>query len=121
MLKSFRSATTLVATSIGAIGVVLVLYAWRLPPFDSSVQSTDNAYVRGQVTLVSPQLAGYVGEVAVQDFQHVKAGQILVKLDDRIFAQKLEQAKATLERGHQAIPRPLSVEPVGTTGIGGTG
>ena len=49
MLKSFRSATTLVAASIGAIGVVLVLYAWRLPPFDSSVQSTDNAYVRGQV------------------------------------------------------------------------
>ena len=101
MLKSFRSATTLVATSIGAIGVVLVLYAWRLPPFDSSMQSTDNAYVRGQVTLVSPQLAGYVGEVAVQDFQHVKAGQILVKLDDRIFAQKLEQAKATLA-GQQA-------------------
>ena len=101
MLKSFRSATTLVAASIGAIGVVLVLYAWRLPPFDSSVQSTDNAYVRGQVTLVSPQLAGYVGEVAVQDFQHVKAGQILVKLDDRIFAQKLEQAKATLA-GQQA-------------------
>jgi len=52
--------------------------------------------VRGQITLVSPQLAGYVAEVAVQDFQEVKAGQLLVKLDDRIFEQKLQQAKATL-------------------------
>jgi multidrug resistance efflux pump len=101
MFKLFRSTTTLVATSVGAIGVTLVLYAWQLPPFDSSVQTTDNAYVRGQVTLVSPQLAGYVAEVAVQDFQQVKAGQLLVKIDDRIFAQKLEQAKATLA-GQQA-------------------
>jgi multidrug resistance efflux pump len=96
MLKFLRSTATLVALVIGIAGITLILYAWRLPPFTSSVQTTDNAYVRGQVTVISPQLAGYIAEVAVQDFQKVEAGQLLVKIDDRIFQQKLEQARATL-------------------------
>src|SRR5215217_8021748 len=100
MTKYFRSTATIVAA---IVGVALVLYAWRLPPFVSSVQTTDNAYVRGQITVVSPQLAGYVAEVAVQDFQHVKAGQLLVKIDDRIFEQKLQQAKATLASQQAAL------------------
>ena len=103
MSKLFQSTATLVAGIIGIAGVVLVLYAWRLPPFTSTVQTTDNAYVRGQLTVVAPQLAGYVAEVAVQDFQQVKAGQLLVKIDDRIFAQKLEQAKATLASQQAAL------------------
>jgi multidrug resistance efflux pump len=103
MSKFIKSATTLVAAILGVAGVVLVLYAWRLPPFGTSVQTTDNAYVRGQLTVVAPQLAGYVAEVAVQDFQRVKAGQLLVKIDDRIFAQKLEQVKATLSSQQAAL------------------
>jgi multidrug resistance efflux pump len=59
--------------------------------------------VRGQITVISPQLAGYVAEVAVQDFQKVKAGQLLVRIDDRIFQQKLEQAKATLAAQKAAL------------------
>ncbi|MEE1613464.1 HlyD family secretion protein [Microvirga sp. CF3016] len=96
MLKFLRSTATLVAVVIGVAGAALVLYAWRLPPFTSSVETTDNAYVRGQVTLISPQLTGYIAEVPVQDYQKVKAGQLLVRIDDRIYEQKLQQAKATL-------------------------
>lgn len=103
MFKFLRSTATLAAAILGIAGVVLVLYAWRLPPFVSSVESTDNAYVRGQITLVSPQLAGYVAEVAVQDFQEVRAGQLLVRLDDRIYEQKLQQAKATLASQKAAL------------------
>lgn len=103
MSKVFRSATTLLAAALGIAGILLVLYAWRLPPFTSSVQTTDNAYVRGQVTIISPQLAGYIAEVAVQDFQRVKAGQLLVKIDDRIYEQKLQQAKATLASQQAAL------------------
>jgi multidrug resistance efflux pump len=103
MLKFLRSTATFVALVIGIAGAVLVLYAWRLPPFTSSVETTDNAYVRGQVTVISPQLAGYIAEVAVQDFQQVQAGQLLVKIDDRIYEQKLEQAKATLASQKAAL------------------
>jgi multidrug resistance efflux pump len=103
MSKVYRSASTIVAAIIGITGALLVLYAWRLPPFTSTVQTTDNAYVRGQVTIISPQLAGYVEQVLVQDFQHVTAGQELVIIDDRIYEQRLEQAKATLATQEAAL------------------
>ena len=64
------------------------------------MQRTDNAYVRGQVTVISPQLSGYVTEVGVQDFQQVSAGQVLVRVDDRIYRQRVEQAEATLAAQH---------------------
>jgi len=103
MSKVFRSTSTILAAVAGIAGVLLVLYAWRLPPFTSTVQTTDNAYVRGQVTIISPQLAGYVDRVLVQDFQHVKTGQILVTIDSRIYEQRLEQAKATLASQQAAL------------------
>ncbi|WP_102959226.1 HlyD family secretion protein [Mangrovicella endophytica] len=97
MRKIFGSFATYVALLIGITGVTLVLYAWRLPPFASTVETTNDAYVRGQVTVISPQLAGYVAEVAVQDYQSVKTGQTLLRIDDRIYRQKLSQARATLD------------------------
>ncbi|MFB3304015.1 HlyD family secretion protein [Pseudomonas sp. AMR01] len=82
--------------AIAIVGVLIVLYAWQLPPFSSAVETTENALVRGQVTIIGPQLSGYVFEVPVQDFQYVKAGDLLVRLDDRIYKQRLDQALAQL-------------------------
>ncbi len=82
---------------VALAGVLIVLYAWQLPPFTSPIQSTENAQVRGQTTLISPQLSGYVYEVPVQDFQFVKTGDLLVRLDDRIYKQRLDQALAQLD------------------------
>ncbi|MXQ12551.1 HlyD family secretion protein [Microvirga makkahensis] len=117
MPKIFRSASTILAAIAGFAGVLLVLYAWRLPPFTSTVQSTDNAYVRGQVTIISPQLAGYVNQVLVQDFQHVKAGQVLVTIDSRIYEQKLEQAKATLASQQAALANSAQKQRSAEAGI----
>lgn len=94
--KALRSPGSLIALLVAAAGALLVLYAWRLPPFGSAVESTENAYVKGQITIISPQLAGYVKEVAVQDFQTVKAGDLLVQIDERIYQKRLQQAQATL-------------------------
>lgn len=81
---------------ITLVVVLLILFLWKLPPFAGSVQRTDNAYVRGQVTVIAPQLSGYVTRVLVQDFQSVRAGQPLVEIDRRIYGQRLDQARATL-------------------------
>lgn len=89
-----RAAVPIVLAAIG--GVLLVLFAWRLPPFDTGAQSTDNAYVRGYVTIISPKLDGYVSEVLVKDFMPVKAGQVLVTIDERNYREKVEQATAAL-------------------------
>ncbi|MGE6474335.1 HlyD family secretion protein [Psychrobacter sp. NPDC078631] len=79
------------------IGVALILYAWKLPPFTPTVQQTNNAFVKGQTTIISPQVSGYVTKVVVQDFANVKAGDLLIKIDDRTFQQQLEQAQANTE------------------------
>ena len=97
MLKFFRSPASMIALLAGVGGVLLVLYAWRLPPFVTSVETTDNAYVRGYVTIMSPQVSGYVVDVPVKDYEQVKQGQILARIDDRIYAQKLAQARAALD------------------------
>ncbi|HEX8446351.1 MAG TPA: HlyD family secretion protein [Sphingomonas sp.] len=89
------SAIVLIALLVIA-GIAAILYAWRLPPFTSTLQSTENAYVRGQVTIVSPQVSGYLVAVPVQDFQHVTRGQMLVRIDDRIYRQRVNQAEATV-------------------------
>jgi multidrug resistance efflux pump len=83
------------ATALGA--ALLALYVWQLPPFRSSLETTENAYVRGSVTVIAPKVDGYVADVAVQDFMAVSAGQVLVQLDDRIHARKLDQARANLD------------------------
>ena len=91
--------SALVAGSLILAGLLVVLFAWRLPPFSSSTQTTDNAYVRGQVTILAPQVSGYVTATPVTDFQTVAAGQVLARIDDRIYRQRLEQAGAGLAAG----------------------
>ena len=89
--------------SIALIGVLVILYAWHLPPFITPLQKTENALVRGQVTLIGSQLSGYVVAVKVQDFQFVKQGQLLVQIDDRIYRQRYDQARAQLAAQQAAL------------------
>jgi multidrug resistance efflux pump len=90
------SRATLISLAVGVVAILAVLYAWRLPPFASGIEQTENAYVRGEVTVIAPQVAGYVTEVLVRDFQRVEEGQPLFRIDDRIYRQRVEQARAAL-------------------------
>src|SRR5437588_617317 len=45
------------------------------------IESTDDAYVGGDITVIAPKVAGFIAEVAVTDNQTVRAGDLLVKLD----------------------------------------
>jgi len=105
--RPFRSRATIPLIVVGLIGVLMVLYAWRLPPFTSTVQTTDNAFVRGQVTVISPRVEGYVVQVPVKDFAVVEAGELLVQLDDRIYRQRLQQAQANLSAQEAALANSL--------------
>ena len=98
--RSSRTAV-IVLTLIAIAGVAAILAAWRLPPFATAAQSTDNAYVRGRTTVIAPQVSGYVTQVLVRDFDLVKAGQPLVVIDQRIYRQRVDQAQAQVA-GSQA-------------------
>ncbi|MGF6872802.1 HlyD family secretion protein [Paraburkholderia sp. MM5477-R1] len=89
-------ATIIAIVLLAIVAILVVLYAWRLPPFAGLPEKTDNAYVRGFVTVISPQVSGYVTSVAVNDFAEVKAGQVLVTIDDSTYRARVEQAQANL-------------------------
>jgi RND family efflux transporter MFP subunit len=97
--KKGRLRTAIVSAVLAVAAVLLILFAWGLPPFSTVFERTENAYVRGQVTVISPQVSGYVAEVLASDFEPVVAGQPLFRIDDRIYRQHLDQARATLAAG----------------------
>ncbi len=101
-LKPSRRSVVLMVF-VALVGIALILRAWQLWPFAGTVMATDNAYVRGQVTVLAPQVSGYVTEVPVQDFQQVKAGDPLVRIDDRIYREKVAQAQADLDAARAAL------------------
>lgn len=65
---------------------------WAVHPFES----TDNAYLKAHLTLVSPKEMGYVSAVLFQDNQPVKPGDVLVLIDDHDFQARVAQAEAQL-------------------------
>lgn len=58
--------------------------------------STDNAYVNAQMAQVTPLVAGPAVEVLVKDTQQVKAGDVLVRLDQANAKVAVAQAEADL-------------------------
>ena len=59
-------------------------------------ESTDNAYLQGDITSISPKVSGYIAKSYITDNQAVKQGDLLVQIDDRDYQAALEQAKAHL-------------------------
>jgi multidrug resistance efflux pump len=117
MSKLVRSPIEVIAVLAGIGGVMLVLYAWHLPPFKSSVETTDDAYVKGYVTTISPQVSGYVTDVPVKDYKLVKQGDVLTKIDDRIYKQRVAQAIATLDGQKAALANSQQQEQAARAGI----
>ena len=99
--RSWLATATLVLLGLAAI--IAILRAWQLPPFQTTAQSTQNAYVRGRTTVVAPQVSGYVTQVLVHDFETVKRGQVLVNIDDQIYRARVEAAQANLDNATAAL------------------
>jgi membrane fusion protein, multidrug efflux system len=73
------------------------------------LESTDDAYVKADSTIISPKVSGYISQVLVGDNQTVKAGQMLARIDDRDFRTALEQAQADVA-GSEAAVRNLDAQ-----------
>jgi membrane fusion protein (multidrug efflux system) len=67
------------------------------------LESTDDAYVKADSTIVSPKVSGYIAEVLVGDNQPVQAGQLLARIDDRDFRTALNQAHADVAASEAAV------------------
>jgi membrane fusion protein (multidrug efflux system) len=95
----FRLFVVIVAAGLA----VLFATQWDRWVGDAVRQTTDDAYVRADVTPLSAQVDGYVRKVAVDDFQRVKAGDLLVQIDDQDYAAKVAQVEADLLGAQAAI------------------
>jgi membrane fusion protein, multidrug efflux system len=73
------------------------------------LESTDDAYVKADSTIVAPKVSGYLAEVLVADNEPVKAGQLLARIDDRDFRTALAQAHADVA-GAEATVRNLDAQ-----------
>src|ERR1700751_4894197 len=67
------------------------------------LESTDDAYVKADSTLIAPKVSGYIAEVLVSDNEKVMAGQLLARIDDRDFKTALAQAKADVAASEAAV------------------
>ena len=67
--------------------------------------STDDAYIEGDIAVISPKVSGYVAKVNVIENQSVKAGDPLVTLDDGDYRLALEKAGADVEAANLAVSR----------------
>jgi len=85
----------IVAGAFALIGIAYGTYWALVLRFE---QSTDDAYVSGNVVQITPQIAGTVVRIAAEDTQFVKAGSTLVELDPADAKIALEQADAKLAK-----------------------
>jgi len=84
--------------TVGAL-LALALLAWYGSHWwltGRFVQSTDDAYIGADTTVVGPKVSGYIAQVAVTDNQRVKAGDLLVKIDDRDYRAALAKAQGAV-------------------------
>ena len=79
---------------LGAVAIPAAGWSWA---HSSDATSTDNAYVRGDVTSLAAKVAGYVTAVDIEDNQTVQAGDVLFRIDDRDYRARLAQAVANIE------------------------
>src|SRR5229473_401964 len=79
-----------VALALGGIGG---WHWWTVLRFR---QSTEDAYIQSDVSVISPKIEGYLKKVRVADNQEVAEGAILFVIDDRDFKAKVAQAEAAV-------------------------
>jgi membrane fusion protein (multidrug efflux system) len=92
------------AAMIGAavlIGAGAAWYGYDYWTVGRFIESTDDAYVGGDVTVMAPKVSGFITRVAVIDNQLVHKGDLLIKLDDRDYRAALDRAEAMVA-GQQA-------------------
>ncbi len=84
--------------ALGASAAILAAaaYGYHWVAVGRFIETTDDAYVGGDVTAIAPHVAGFIAEIAVQDNQHVQKGALLMRLDDRDFRAALEHSEAAL-------------------------
>jgi membrane fusion protein (multidrug efflux system) len=66
-------------------------------------ESTDDAFIAARQSALAPKVSGYITAVPVTDNEHVIAGQVIARIDERDYRVSLEQAQAQVAAAHASI------------------
>jgi membrane fusion protein (multidrug efflux system) len=100
--KPSRKRRALIALGIAALMAGLVgVGLWWLQA--RHYESTDDAFVETRFVSISPQVAGAIVDVLVNDNQLVEAGEPLLKIDDRDYKARVDQARAQLAQADAQV------------------
>ena len=104
-----RRITLIVMALLFVAGVAIVLSVWHIKPFTTTIEQTDNSYVRGNSTVLSSQINGYVDKVLVKDFDHVRAGQTLLRINADNYNQQVVQAESAVTQAQTNLANQQQV------------
>ncbi len=103
-----------IAAVIGAVLLVLVAAGGYVYwDHGAHFQTTDDAFIEARQFSVAPKISGYITAVPVTDNQHVNAGDVVARIDDRDFRVALAQAQAQVasaEASIQSIDAQIDVQ-----------
>jgi membrane fusion protein (multidrug efflux system) len=89
---------------LAALGfIALATFRWDEWTGSAAIQTTNDAYVRADLTRLSSRVAGEVLTVAVNDFQRVKAGDLLIQIDPADYEAQVAQAEAAVAGAQAAF------------------
>lgn len=103
-LRPLVLTAAILASSVGAAWYVKQW--WTVGRF---IESTDDAYVGGDITPLAPHIDAFLDQVLVSDNERVHAGQLLIRLDQRDYRTSLAHAQAALEE-RRAAPERLRAQ-----------
>lgn len=89
--RSRRTTMLLIGGTALAVAAAATYVYWDN---GSHYESTDDAFIAARQYAVTSRVAGYISSVAVTDNQHVTAGEVIARIDDRDYQTSLEQAQA---------------------------
>ena len=98
-----RLALPLFAVVVAFCFIALATLRFDAWTGNAAIQTTNDAYVRADLTRLSTRVAGEVLTVAVSDFQRVKAGDLLVQIDPADYAAQVAQAEAGVAAAQAAL------------------
>jgi membrane fusion protein (multidrug efflux system) len=93
----------LLLSGAALLAAAAAFYGYRWVEVGQYFESTDDAYVGGDVTAIAPHVAGFVSEIAVNDNQYVHQGQLLIRLDGRDFGAAKDHSAAVVAAKRAAL------------------
>ncbi|AIL64564.1 Multidrug export protein EmrA [Rickettsiales bacterium Ac37b] len=97
--QNIKNITIIVALSV----LIIFLLYWFF--IGQHYESTDDAYLKSDITIVKPKVTGYIKDLFIQDNQVIQKGDVIARIDDCDYQEKVKQAESNLELAAYSIQK----------------